>query len=241
MDDELLRPVGNGPQAEGRREIAREWPAWLMLVALWGFSLWALGRLPGRVPIHWNISGQVDGWGSPLMACLPLPAIATGVYLLILAYDWGGLDFKAARAMSPATTRQVRMLVLLLMGGLQGSILWTSLRGGVATPSGINLIVSLFFVLLGNLMPRLEPNAWAGIRIPPTLENREVWKRTHRMCGKGCVVAGLLGIPASLLPERMANALLLPLVITPLLAAVIYAYWIRHRLDQDEMHRSEIR
>ena len=26
---------------------------------------------------------------------------------------------------------------------------------------------------------RAEPNAWAGIRIPPTLENREVWKRTH--------------------------------------------------------------
>lgn len=55
-----------------------------MLGALWGFSLWALGRLPGRVPIHWNFSGKVDGWGSPLMACLPLPAIATLVYLLII-------------------------------------------------------------------------------------------------------------------------------------------------------------
>jgi uncharacterized membrane protein len=210
-----------------------------MLVAIWGFSLWAMGRLPARVPIHWNFSGEVDGWGSPLTACLLIPGIATGAYLVILAYDWGRLDFTAARAMSPATTRQVRILVLLLMGGVQGTILWTSLHGGVASPSGINLILSLFFVFLGNLMPRLEPNAWAGIRIPPTLENREVWKRTHRMCGKWCVVAGLLGIPASLLPERLANAVLLPLITLPLVGAVIYAYWIRHRMEQSGTHPTE--
>lgn len=231
MADGFLRGTSDPSQPEGGREVRKEWPAWLILAALWGFSLWALWRLPGRVPIHWNFSGQVDGWGSPLTACLRLPAIATGVYLLILAYDWGRLDFKAARAMSPATTRQVRMLVLLMMGGLQGSILWTSLHGGAATPIGINLILALFFVLLGNLMPRLEPNAWAGIRIPPTLENREVWKRTHRVCGRWCVIAGLLGIPASLLPERIANSLILPLITIPLVGAVIYAYWTRRRMD----------
>jgi uncharacterized membrane protein len=94
-------------------------------------------------------------------------------------------------------------------------------------------------VLLGNLMPRLEPNAWAGIRIPPTLENREVWKRTHRMCGKWLVVAGLVGIPASLLPERIANGLLLPLILLPLLAAVIYAYWVRHKMDDGGIQTPE--
>jgi uncharacterized membrane protein len=199
-----------------------------------------LGRLPGRVPIHWNFSGEVNGWGSPLVACLPLPAIATVAYLAILAYEWGGLDFKAARAMAPATTRQIRLLVVLLMGGLQGSILWTALHGDTATPGGINLILSLFFVLLGNLMPRLEPNAWAGIRIPPTLENREVWKRTHRLCGKWLVVAGLLGIPASLLPERLANGLLLPLICLPLLGAVLYAYWLRHRMEHSDTPSAEV-
>jgi len=104
----------------------------------------------------------------------------------------------------------------------------------------MTLILSLFFVFLGNLMPRLEPNAWAGIRIPPTLENREVWKRTHRMCGKWLVVAGLVGIPTSFLPERIANGLLLLLVGIPLLVAVVYAYWIRHRMDHSSTPHSEI-
>lgn len=191
--------------------------------------------------MHWNLAGEVDRWGTPLMASLFLPALATGTYLAVLAYDWGRLDFKAARAMSPATTRQVRILVLLLLGGLHGSILWTSLHGGVASSSRTTLILSLFFVFLGNFMPRLEPNAWAGIRIPPTLEDREVWKRTHRLFGKWLLVAGLVGIPVSLLPERLGNRALLILVGAPVLAAIIYAYWIRHRMDGSGIPPSEVR
>jgi uncharacterized membrane protein len=211
-----------------------------MLAALWGFSLWAIGRLPGRVPIHWNLAGEVDGWGTPLTAALMLPAIGTVVYLVILAYDWGGLDFKAARAMSAATTRQIRILVLLLMGGLHGSILWAAMHAGATPASRLMLIMALFYILLGNLLPRLEPNAWAGIRIPPTLEDREVWKRTHRMCGKWMVVAGAAGVPSSFLPERITTGLTLLLLCAPLLAAVGYAYWLRHRMDHPGTHPSEV-
>lgn len=211
-----------------------------MLVALWGFSLWAMGRLPGRVPMHWNIRGEVDGWGGPVVASLLIPGLATAVYLVILAYDWGRLDFKAARAMSPATTRQVRLLTVLLLAALHGSILWTSLHGGVASSSRIWMFISIFFILLGNLMPRLEPNAWAGIRIPPTLESREVWKRTHRMAGRWMMIAGLIGVPTSLLPERIASGLVLSLISLPLLAAVVYAYWVRHKLNGGGTHPSEV-
>jgi uncharacterized membrane protein len=211
-----------------------------MLAVLWGFSLWAMGRLPARVPMHWNFRGEVNGWGSPIEGALLVPALATGVYLLILAFDWGQIDFKAARAMSPSTTRQVRLLVIALLAGLHGSILWTSMHGGVASSSRLLLFLSLFFVFLGNLMPRLEPNAWVGIRIPPTLENREVWKRTHRLGGRWLMVAGLLGVPISLLPKSLANLLLLPVILIPLLMAVIYAYWIRHRLDQGSTHSPEV-
>ena len=234
MADELLDlglpgPVPASAPTSGR-DIRGEWPAWLLLAVLWGASLWALGRLPDRVPLHWNLLGQVDRWGSPLQAALLVPAIATGTYLLILAFDWGRMDFLAARAMAPATTRRVRILLLLLMGALHGTILWTSIRGGVATTSRMMLILALFLIFLGDLFPRLEPNAWVGIRIPPTLENREVWKRTHRMGGRWLVLAGLAGLPLSLLPERFATLGTLPILLLPLLAATVYAYVLRARL-----------
>lgn len=200
-----------------------------MLAALWAFSLWILPRLPARVPMHWNLHGQVDGWAGPLQGAVLLPALATGTYLLILAFDWGRLDFLAARAMAPATTRQVRLLVLALLGGLHAVNLLAAARGGVLPFNATLVVLCLFSVLLGNLMPRLEPNAWVGIRVPPTLEDREVWRATHRKAGHWMVLAGVLGLPLSLLPARWSGPLTLPLILLPLLAATVLAYRLRAR------------
>jgi uncharacterized membrane protein len=172
----------------------------------------------------------VDGWGGPWQAALLLPGLATGLYLLILALDWGRLDFRAARRMAPATARQVRLLLLLLLGTVHGLILGSTLRGGTPGASLLVAFVAGFLVLLGNLMPRLEPNAWVGIRIPPTLENREVWKRTHRMTGRWLVLAGLLGLPLSLVPWASLHVVLLALILVPLGAGIGYAYALRHRM-----------
>lgn len=237
MADDVLDVNGGGAV----REVRREWPAWLILAALWLASLGVMKHLPARVPLHWNLQGAVDGWGSPLEAALLLPALATAAYLAILAFDWGRLDFQAARAMAPATTRQIRLLLLLLLAGLQALLLSTSLRGGTLSSSRTLLLLSLFCVFLGNLMPRLEPNAWAGIRIPPTLESREVWKRTHRHGGRWLLISGLAGLPLCLLPEPLANLLPLPIIVLPVLMATIYAYWLRHRLEHDPSRLTEPR
>ncbi len=241
MADDLLRVTEPDPVPGGDRDIRREWPAWLLVAGLWGGSLWVKGQLPARTPVHWNFRGEVDGWGSPLMAALMLPILATVTYLIILAYDWGRFDFKAARAMSQATTRQIRLLVLLLMAGLQGLILRAVMNGGQLRSSWIMMVIFLFFVGFGNLMPRLEPNAWAGIRIPPTLESREVWKRTHRVGGRWFIAVGLIGMPFSLLPEPLANFLTFPLILLPVMVSMVYAYWLRHRLEQNHAHLLEPR
>lgn len=36
----------------------------LMLAAAFLFIIWMWGRLPSRIPIHYNGAGDVDGWGS---------------------------------------------------------------------------------------------------------------------------------------------------------------------------------
>lgn len=207
---------------------------------LWGYSSWIVGRLPARVPIHWDLHGNVNGWGTPFLAAMLLPALATFVYLLILAFDWGGVDFKAARAMSPSTTRQIRLLVIVLVGGVHVPVLWAVLHGSAPSSTWMLFVLSLFLVLLGNLSPRLEPNAWVGIRIPPTLESRDVWKRTHRLFGRLMVAAGVLGIPTSLLPGAYATGLFVSLILASSLIAIIHAYWARHRADRSSTSPMEV-
>jgi len=50
-------------------------PAALATLTAWLVSIWASFRIPERVPIHWNLRGEVDGWGSPGMALWLLPAL----------------------------------------------------------------------------------------------------------------------------------------------------------------------
>ena len=202
-----------------------------MLALLWGGSLLLRSHLPARVPVHWNIHNQADGWGSPWLAALVLPGIITATYLFLLAVDWGGLDFRAASRMAPATRRQIRLLVLLLICVLQVIVLEATLRGTLKAGS-LYACIWGFVLLFGNLMPRLEPNGWAGIRIPPTLENREVWKQTHRFGGKVFVIGGTLFLPTAFLPEPFGNLALLGGLVLLSLIPIVYAYRLRAALSR---------
>ena len=40
--------------------------------------------LPDRVPVHWNLRGQVDGYGGKFVGLVLLPLLTLGLYLLLL-------------------------------------------------------------------------------------------------------------------------------------------------------------
>jgi len=232
MVDDVFRVTGGSAEGDApiqkRREVAREWPTWLLLSGLWSFSLWAMKHLPARVPLHWNLQGEVDGWGSPLKAAALVPGIATASYLFALVMDWGGLDFKVTARMVPATWRQVRLLVVAFCAGLQVVILSAVLRGGMPKTSLLFACIGLFMVLVGNLMPRFEPNAGlGGWRIPPTLEDRDIWKATHRLGGRLFMAGGLLLLPLGFLPDHLAMPGMLAVLVAASGLPVLYAYRLR--------------
>ena len=55
-------------------------------------------------------------------------------------------------------------------------------------PTGYGII----FILIANVLPRLRPNWWIGVRSPWTLSNEDSWNRSQRL-------AGQLGIPTGIL------------------------------------------
>jgi uncharacterized membrane protein len=52
--------------------------------------------------------------------------------------------------------------------------------------------LGLFFVSVGNLLPRTRPNLVVGIRTRRTLIDRQLWIRLHRLSGYVAVVVGLV-------------------------------------------------
>ena len=51
----------------------------ILLVVMWGLTLFSFIKMPNTIPIHYNGSGQVDGYGDKITLFL-LPIIATVIY-----------------------------------------------------------------------------------------------------------------------------------------------------------------
>ncbi|HJV23088.1 MAG TPA: DUF1648 domain-containing protein [Holophagaceae bacterium] len=207
-------------------------PALLAVVALWAVSLWAWPRLPERVPTHWGISGKPDAWGPKSAMVFTLPGVLTGLVALVILVSRPALDFKSAKGMDPRVRRMILGLTSLLFVVLHGMMLFHLMSGTPeASPAFIWVVVGLFLVALGNQFPRLEPNQWAGIRIPPTLEDRRVWKSTHRFAAPFFMGAGMIMVLAAFLPEAIGQWVALTVLLGAIVPPIVHAYRLRSRLS----------
>ena len=66
----------------------------LLLPMVIGLMMW--NKLPDQVPMHWNISGEVDGWGSKGMLVFVFPLLFVGIEwlgFLTTAHDCSSKGF----------------------------------------------------------------------------------------------------------------------------------------------------
>ena len=91
----------------------------------------------------------------------------------------------------------------------------------------------MLFLVLGNYMHSIKQNYFIGVRTPWTLENEEVWKRTHRLTAKVWTIGALIMIIAPLtISNSMAYWSIFSVVVTILvLVPIIYSYVIFQQLD----------
>jgi uncharacterized membrane protein len=91
---------------------------------------------------------------------------------------------------------------------------------------------SLSWLLMGNILGKVRPNATTGIRTPWTYRSPEVWRRTHRLAGRLMVLAGVLGLlGALLLPGMLALWLVVGLVLVSALGPAAYSYLLWRKLS----------
>lgn len=89
--------------------------------------------------------------------------------------------------------------------------------------AGLLLILALFFILIGNYMPKTTKNRTVGIKIKWTLANEENWNATHRFAGKLYVAIGFLCLLAMPLPSTAFPFVALAMI-PALMIPILYSY-----------------
>jgi uncharacterized membrane protein len=83
---------------------------------------------------------------------------------------------------------------MLLFAYMQGVILLGSMAERLSLFRLMMAGVFLFFTAIGNVLGRIRPNFWMGVRTPWTIANERVWNQTHRLAAWLFVAAGLVGL-----------------------------------------------
>jgi uncharacterized membrane protein len=191
------------------------------LVAAFGAGL-LLVPAGTMLPVHWGLSGEADGF-LPREGALLVPLLMVAVvWVIFLAVG------RFARPSDLAAGRHSYGVVVTAITGLALVMEVATVLIGIGVP--VNMVQVLGFalgallVVLGNVLPKSQPNSFAGIRLPTTLNDPANWQATHRLTGLLCIVSGLvLIVAAALLPAPSLIWWLLGCVFVPILIGVMYS------------------
>jgi uncharacterized membrane protein len=186
-----------------------------LMIAIVGVTLVGFWVLPAdrQLPTHWNWYGAVDAWASRERALLLLPIFAAAMTLFFWVFGrWvakvdelhGGRQY--ALGLSSSLTIFFLLQVLIVTHGLGYS---------VDVPRATAFVAALFFIVIGNVVPKMQPSA-RPFSWPKSLDAAE----QHRLkrltggvmmaSGLGLLIAGLFDMPPAWLNSATLFAALLP-------------------------------
>ncbi len=178
-------------------------------------------ELPKEVPMHWNASGEIDRWGDKSELFMMIFMLTGITYLIFLVIPY--IDPKQKLQNMGNKLNNLRMILGLFMSALAIYILF-SVQQKTSNPVLIFPLVGLLFAFLGNYFKTIKPNYFIGIKTPWTLENEEVWKKTHLLGGKLWFVGGLLMALTFVLPNNIQIYTFLTIVGVITIVPIVYSY-----------------
>jgi uncharacterized membrane protein len=195
-----------------------------------------LPTAPDRVTVRWDLQGRPSGYADPAFALLMPPIVTLFIYLALRylpLIDPGRANY----ATFASTYALVRWIFVLFMAGVY-AVIHLALRGvaievGVVVP----LALGILFVIFGNVMGKLRPNWFIGIRTPWTLSSKRSWTQTHAVGGRVFV---LIGLAFALVPAgRLFGIaqLVLPGAVAVAMAGVLYLFVYSYRVWREDPER----
>ncbi len=214
-----------------------QWVVAILLVVLtWSCSALVYTIMPERIPTHWNIRGQVDGYGSKQWAVFLMPVVMAGILVL----------FRFLPALSPKpfevdTFRSTYLFIMVVVIGLFAYIHGLTLYAAWAHVQGVDRKFDfgrallggmfLFCALLGNVMGKVKRNFYIGVRVPWTLASDRVWNDTHRLAAWLMVLGSLVGFVITISGLSLIAAIAVMLV--TFLAPIPYSFIHYKRLERE--------
>ena len=204
----------------------------IMILAMLAIAAWLGSVLPAdaRLPIHWGLNGEADGFAGKWIGLLAPPAMIALV----------GLLFYFLPALEPRRQGLERSQGLYLWGwasilpigaAIELAVVASALHWHLAVDRLIAGAVGIMLVMIGNQLGKSRSMYLVGIRTPWTLASEEVWIRTHRLGGRLMAGGGLLMFATALIgvPGEVMGGVILGVIVFAALVPIVYSWLLWRR------------
>lgn len=211
------------------------------IALVWGISLIPViilmivyGKMPETVPTNFGFDGEINAYGpkSTLWLLAGMGVLMAALFQFMPLIDPRKRNYAKFQKYYDGFAI---FMELFLLG--TNCLMYTEILrpGTVSIGRAVTVLISLLFILMGNMMGKIKHNYFFGIKTPWTLADPDVWNRTHRVGGRMWFVIGVLLLPCCLLlPEKVFFVLLMVGILgsTALLFALSYL-WYRGKHQEE--------
>lgn len=145
-----------------------------------------------KVPTHWNIKGEIDGWSGKWTATFLFPGINLALLLLAVFFPVLSPRFRKDPERFQKILPSIISILVFFFALIHIYSLLLAKDSLQQAGNFILIAIGLMFVLLGNLLPKIPSNFYMGVRLPWTLSSETVWRKTHRLAGCCFSLSGII-------------------------------------------------
>ncbi len=204
---------------------------WILSCLPLFFALLFLPALPPKIPSHYDMTGSVTQWGSKYESLImPIITLATAILFHSLV--------KKSKHKNEKLYFYIGFSLVILFGSMSVFFLYANINSieninDIHFFEILSLIISFSYIIIGNILPKCQPDKLLGFKTKWTLSSPEIWKKTHRFAGRmfilGAVIQMII-VQIKLTPNPFIVVLFVRIIIVSICFIYsIYLYRKEHR------------
>ena len=228
---------------------------WILVALTVLSTIIMLFVLPDTVPVHFDINGMADRWGSKFeLLILPVILIACAFSMEPLKNSYINKSKNAndekekAEHLTNAKVLNITSVITMFLFAIMNFITLYNTYIIVYPDStlpqldlmrAVGVVMGIVIVLLGNYMPKTRLNSNIGFRLPWTMYNDNTWNKSNRFASYVFMIVGAIWAISSLLFESGAIVGMVTFLIG-MVIVIAYAYLVysrERRKDNEENHK----
>ncbi len=206
------------------------WLKWVFLLAMVGGGVYFYNLLPDIVPIHWNIEGEVDNYANKNYSVVWIP-----IFTLVLMALFRVLPMVDPKKEKYEKFSDIYEIIQAAIIGFMAYLYYVTMFAALDTDLNVGMYVmfgiGVLFILMGNYLGKVRQNYFVGIKTPWTLDNEEVWNKTHRLGGWCFVISGLIFVAQAFVGVMSIWVFVLAILISTLVP-IVYSYWLFNQIEK---------